>query len=108
MIDDGQNQFINQEQQQNIHPELAPLQEGSVQMNGNDLQYIDENKGWYREGRHGREVSVDEIRVEPITNRPAEQTANKEKEIPTDRGEISYDRHHRWKGSQPRDNTKAI
>ncbi|MDD3504637.1 MAG: hypothetical protein PHE63_11220, partial [Eubacteriales bacterium] len=25
-------------------------------------------------------VSVDEIRVEPITNRPAEQTANKEKE----------------------------
>ena len=80
VIDDGQNQFINQEQQQNIHPELAPLQEGSVQMNGNDLQYIDENKGWYREGRHGREVSVDEIRVEPITNRPAEQTANKEKE----------------------------
>ena len=45
VIDDGQNQFINQEQQQNIHPELAPLQEGSVQMNGNDLQYIDENKG---------------------------------------------------------------
>ena len=80
VIDDGQNQFINQEQQQNIHPELAPLQEGSVQMNGNDLQYIDENKGWYREGRHGREVSVDEIRVEPITNRPTEQTANKEKE----------------------------
>lgn len=80
VIDDGQNQFINQEQQQNIHPELAPLQEGSVQMNGNNLQYIDENKGWYREGRHGREVSVDEIRVEPITNRPTEQTANKEKE----------------------------
>lgn len=80
VIDDGQNQFINQEQQQNIHPGLAHLQEGSVQMNGNDLQYIDENKGWYREGRHGREVSVDEIRVEPITNRPAEQTANKEKE----------------------------
>lgn len=80
VIDDGQNQFINQEQQQNIHSELASLQEGGIQMNGNDLQYIDENKGWYREGRHGREVSVDEIRVEPITHRPTEQTANKEKE----------------------------
>ena len=80
MMEDGQNQLVDQEQQQNIHPELAPLQEGGVQMNGNDLQYIDENKGWYREGRHGREVSVDEIRIEPITNRPTEQTTNKEKE----------------------------
>ena len=89
MMDDEQNQLVDQEQQQNIHPELAPLQEGGVQMNGNDLQYIDENKGWYREGRHGREVSVDEIRVEPITNRPAEQTANKEKEGQQTEGKYS-------------------
>ena len=46
MMEDGQNQLVDQEQQQNIHPELAPLQEGGVQMNGNDLQYIDEHKGW--------------------------------------------------------------
>lgn len=31
-------------------------------VNGQDL---DENKGWFREGKHGREVSVGEIRVEP-------------------------------------------
>lgn len=89
MMDDEQNQLVDQEQQQNIHPELAPLQEGGVQMNGNDLQYIDENKGWYREGWHGREVSVDEIRVEPITNRPTEQTANKEKEGQQTEGKYS-------------------
>lgn len=32
---------------------------------GDDLAYINEDKGWFREGRHGREVSVGEIRVEP-------------------------------------------
>lgn len=42
------------------------LPKGGVVMDGNDLAYIDANKGWFREGRHGREVSVDEIRVEPI------------------------------------------
>lgn len=35
-------------------------------MDGNDLGLIDENKGWFREGRHGREVTVDDIRVEPV------------------------------------------
>lgn len=34
-------------------------------MNGNDLAAIRPDKGWYREGRHGREVTVDDIRVEP-------------------------------------------
>jgi len=28
-------------------------------------QDLDENKGWFREGRHGREVIVEDIRVEP-------------------------------------------
>lgn len=32
---------------------------------GDDLAYLNEDKGWFREGRHGREVSVGEIRVEP-------------------------------------------
>lgn len=36
-----------------------------VMMNGNDLAAIRPDKGWYREGRHGREVTVDDIRVEP-------------------------------------------
>ena len=34
-------------------------------MNGNDLAAIRPDKGWYREGKHGREVTVDDIRVEP-------------------------------------------
>lgn len=59
------------ENQETIHPELGPLAQGGIRMDGNDLEYIDENKGWFREGRHGREVSVDEIRVEPITNNAA-------------------------------------
>lgn len=42
------------------------LPKGGVVMDGNDLAYIDNNKGWYREGAHGREVTVDDIRVEPI------------------------------------------
>lgn len=69
-------QNIIQEELLSVHPELEPLQEGGVKMDGNDLHYIDENKGWYREGRHGREVSVDEIRVEPIANQSTE-AANK-------------------------------
>ena len=42
------------------------LPKGGVVMDGNDLGYLDENKGWFREGKHGREVTVDDIRVEPI------------------------------------------
>jgi hypothetical protein len=43
------------------------LPKGTVVMNGNDLAYMENNKGWFREGRHGREVTVDAIRVEPVT-----------------------------------------
>lgn len=39
---------------------------GTVVMDGNDLGLLDGNKGWFREGRHGREVIVDDIRVEPV------------------------------------------
>lgn len=59
-----------------IHPELEALAQGGIRMDGNNLEYIDENKGWFREDRHGREVSVDEIRVEPVAN----NTANSSKE----------------------------
>lgn len=72
----GQNK--NQDEQVFVYPELGSLQEGGVRMDGNDLQDIDENKGWYREGRHGREVSVDEIRVEPIANQISKATDEKE------------------------------
>ena len=34
-------------------------------VDGNDLALLNEGKGWYREGSHGREVQVDEITVSP-------------------------------------------
>lgn len=39
-------------------------QEGAM-IDGRDLSYINENKGWYREGGHGREVEVEAIAVQP-------------------------------------------
>ena len=47
-----------------VAPEERELPKGTVVMDGNDLAYINPDKGWFREGRHGREVTVDEIRVE--------------------------------------------
>jgi hypothetical protein len=38
---------------------------GTVVMDGNDLANINPDKGWYREGKHGREVTVNNITVEP-------------------------------------------
>lgn len=52
-----------------------PLPKGTVVMNGNDLAYMDNNKGWFREGRHGREVTVDAIQVEPATEGKYKMTA---------------------------------
>ena len=39
-------------------------QEGAL-IDGRDLPYINESKGWYREGEHGREVEVESIAVQP-------------------------------------------
>ena len=61
-----------QRQEQEI---LAPLEtrlpeddirEGmAASVDGRDLQLLNENKGWYREEKHGREVEVSEIGVQP-------------------------------------------
>src|SRR3712207_7788363 len=51
------------------------LPKGGVVMDGNALSLIDSNKGWFREGRHGREVTVDDIRVEPVQGRSEEHTS---------------------------------
>ena len=51
------------------------LPKGTVVMNGYDLGYLDKNKGWFREGQHGREVTVDAIRVEPVTEGKYKMTA---------------------------------
>ena len=34
-------------------------------IDGRDLPYLHESKGWYREGEHGREVEVEAIAVQP-------------------------------------------
>lgn len=39
-------------------------QEGAL-IDGRDLPYLHESKGWYREGEHGREVEVEAIAVQP-------------------------------------------
>ena len=49
--------------QENGHFIREP-QEGAL-IDGRDLPYINENKGWYREGEHGREVEVEAIAVQP-------------------------------------------
>ncbi len=56
-------------QSENANVQYAGLPEdnrqGVVNMHGSDLDYINPEKGWFREGQHGREVTVDDIRVEP-------------------------------------------
>ena len=59
----GQGQYTHEDL--SVVPEERELPKGTVVMDGSDLAYIHPDKGWYREGRHGREVTVDEIRVEP-------------------------------------------
>lgn len=46
---------------QHVAPTLDPEQGYS---NGADLEKMNERKGWYREGKHGREVEVGDIWVE--------------------------------------------
>ena len=64
------------EQRQRQEQELFMPQEIAVQhedmqngigaaVDGRDLQLLNEGKGWYREEKHGREVEVGEIAVQP-------------------------------------------
>ena len=60
---------------------VAPEQEDKTvaHVNGNALYELNGDKGWFREGRHGREVTVDDIKVEPV-----------KKEDGQDAGEAKY------------------
>ena len=59
-----QEQQLSGEQQQEQGLGSQQMPEGAV-IDGRDLYNLDENKGWYREGRNGREVDVNEIAVHP-------------------------------------------
>ncbi len=67
-----------QEQELFLPPETR-MQQESIQdsigaaVDGRDLQLLNDGKGWYREEKHGREVEVGEIAVQPA------QTAGKYK-----------------------------
>lgn len=51
------------ENEQHFAPTLNP-EHGYA--NGKDLEAMNERKGWYREGKHGREVEVGDIWVEKV------------------------------------------
>lgn len=60
VVEVGQDEELTVEREPQIH--------GDASVNGQDLNLLDESKGWYREVRNGREVQVDEIYVEKIQN----------------------------------------
>lgn len=70
----AQNQPAVQNEQYTVSPEeqamMDMLHEGHPEVgaviNGRNLYELDGNKAWFREGKHGREVSVERISVQPV------------------------------------------
>lgn len=52
--------------------------------NGRNLETMNERKGWYREGKHGREVEVGDIWVEKVPVHPQPKDAAKKEENKSD------------------------
>ena len=79
------NNEVGQDEEVTVQQEV--MQHGDASVNGQDLDILDENKGWYREAKHGREVQVDEIYVEKI-EKPLVDAAKQEqgKENDNERG----------------------
>lgn len=61
-----QSQTMVVDQELLVTPEQQPQDKTVGRLDGNTLYDLNENKGWFREGKHGREVTVDDIRVEPV------------------------------------------
>ena len=61
-----QSQTMVVDQELLVTPEQQPQDKTVGRVDGNTLYDLNENKGWFREGKHGREVTVDDIRVEPV------------------------------------------
>ena len=51
---------------------IQPEDRSVAHVDGNYLYELNEGKAWYREGKHGREVMVDDIKVEPVRNAQGE------------------------------------
>ncbi len=63
--------------EQHYAPTLDPEQGYT---NGQDLESMNERKGWYREGKHGREVEVGDIWVEKIPQQDPQKEATAKEE----------------------------
>ena len=64
-LEQNQQQTVGEREVQDLSVKLEqPRLHGDAVIDGKDLDLLNENKGWYREGKHGREVQVDEISVE--------------------------------------------
>lgn len=70
VVEAGQDEGLSVERDPQIH--------GDASVNGQDLNLLDESKGWYREIKNGREVQVDEIYVEKIQNTEAPVAASEQ------------------------------
>lgn len=57
--------------------EREEARQGIARVDGNALYDMNDSKGWYREGNHGREVQVDDIHVEPIRDEQGEPVKDK-------------------------------
>lgn len=51
---------------------VEPEDRSVAHVDGNSLYEINEGKGWFREGKHGREVQVDDIKVELVRDEKGE------------------------------------
>ena len=61
--------------EEQIMQERDDARQGIARVDGRSLYDMDD-KAWFREGDHGREVLVDEIRVEPLRNQQGEVERN--------------------------------
>lgn len=64
------------ENEQHFAPTLNPEQGYA---NGKDLEAMNERKGWYREGKHGREVEVGDIWVEKVPSKVQQEAKQPQK-----------------------------
>lgn len=72
-LDQRQQVFEQTNVDDGLSVQQEPEDRAVGHVDGQSLYEMNENKAWYREGRHGREVMVDDIKVEPVRNEQGEQ-----------------------------------
>ena len=61
---------------QGLQVQPEPEDRSVAHVDGSYLYELNEGKAWYREGKHGREVMVDDIKVEPVLSAQGEVEKN--------------------------------